>query len=446
MKKISYCLLAMVLFTTGVSAQVTIGSGKVPEKYSLLELVSHNKLGVRLPQIETTELRDDILTDAEKTNPLSQGLQIYNMETRCVETWNGSVWIQACPPEGPYVPPTPPILLTCGDQSIPVPEFMPYNLGADPSLDTPKKQMAYLASAGSTTTTNHGRVFGGRYQWGRKNHEYAINADYTLNAGTTKAAALNNPTYDENGQILTNNGINATDLHIYGGTNWNWAAGLVTQDRDKLWGNGEEKGTATTSPGGILYRGNTYQSPVKGKGDPCPTGWRVPTQDEWERLGAYDCNPIAAGSFNTSSYGRYGTIPNANSPFIWVPVVCGGGGSYAGKCIASNDWDYTGTNTGYAIYKKEDWENRPVQDPNVDLLSTTAISPEPFLFLPSAGQRRSDTGTVDRADGSAGYYWSSTVKGVDAHQLAFDSWRVSLADVDAYPRGMGNSVRCVADN
>ncbi len=105
---LSMAAAVMMLFATGAGAQVTIGSGDVPQKYSVLELISHNKLGVRLPQIETTDLRDDILTDAEKTNPLSMGLQIFNMETRCVETWNGSVWIQSCSGDGPVIPPPPP--------------------------------------------------------------------------------------------------------------------------------------------------------------------------------------------------------------------------------------------------------------------------------------------------------------------------------------------------
>ncbi len=110
MKKISYCFLAMVLFTTGVSAQVTIGSGKVPESFSALEVVGNNIHGLRLPRIETTARRDEIFTNAAgfQANNLAMGLQIFNLETRCVETWNGSVWIQSCPPEGPYVPPLPP--------------------------------------------------------------------------------------------------------------------------------------------------------------------------------------------------------------------------------------------------------------------------------------------------------------------------------------------------
>ena len=78
------------------SAQVTIGETKVPEIFSLLELISKNNKGLRLPQIETIAMRDAMADAAFKASPLSQGLQIFNMETKCVETWNGFAWISSC--------------------------------------------------------------------------------------------------------------------------------------------------------------------------------------------------------------------------------------------------------------------------------------------------------------------------------------------------------------
>jgi formylglycine-generating enzyme required for sulfatase activity len=38
----------------------------------------------------------------------ARGLQIFNTTTKCVETWNGSKWIEACPPEGPAESPISP--------------------------------------------------------------------------------------------------------------------------------------------------------------------------------------------------------------------------------------------------------------------------------------------------------------------------------------------------
>jgi len=79
-----------------LNAQVIIGAQKAPETFSLLELISNNSKGLRLPQIESTAKRDAMTDAAFKASPLSQGVQIFNMETKCVETWNGSVWIASC--------------------------------------------------------------------------------------------------------------------------------------------------------------------------------------------------------------------------------------------------------------------------------------------------------------------------------------------------------------
>jgi len=77
-----------------LNAQVTIGDNKPPEPFSVLELISNNK-GLRLPQIETTAQRDAVFTNAAgfATNPLAIGLQIFNLQTKRVEVWNGTTWI-----------------------------------------------------------------------------------------------------------------------------------------------------------------------------------------------------------------------------------------------------------------------------------------------------------------------------------------------------------------
>jgi len=79
-----------------LNAQVTVGANKASETFSLLELISKGSKGLRLPQIKTTAQRDAMTDDAFKASPLSRGLEIFNMETKCVETWNGSVWITSC--------------------------------------------------------------------------------------------------------------------------------------------------------------------------------------------------------------------------------------------------------------------------------------------------------------------------------------------------------------
>ncbi|MDR1372570.1 MAG: hypothetical protein LBJ17_05520 [Dysgonamonadaceae bacterium] len=103
MKKI---LLTMtVLFTLSAScafAQVTIGSLDDPQKFSILELVSTSG-GLRLPQLDIDQ-RDAL--DFEGHADEARGLQIFNIDTKCIETWNGAEWIMQC---------------DCGDHPCPPP-------------------------------------------------------------------------------------------------------------------------------------------------------------------------------------------------------------------------------------------------------------------------------------------------------------------------------------
>ena len=87
--------IALAICSTTLNAQVTIGADKSPESFSVLELISNNTHGLRLPQL-TTQQRDNITTTAFKENSLAEGLTIFNTDTKCVEVWNGTVWIVWC--------------------------------------------------------------------------------------------------------------------------------------------------------------------------------------------------------------------------------------------------------------------------------------------------------------------------------------------------------------
>jgi hypothetical protein len=105
MRKFNKIFILLALFGLSIcaTAQVTIGSNKAPETFSVLELISeNNNNGLRLPQM-TTEQRDAMADANFKANPEAMGLQIFNTCTKCVETWNGAKWISACAPvlDGP---------------------------------------------------------------------------------------------------------------------------------------------------------------------------------------------------------------------------------------------------------------------------------------------------------------------------------------------------------
>jgi formylglycine-generating enzyme required for sulfatase activity len=110
MKKLIFTAGFIALMSgAALNAQVTIGQDKSPEPFSVLELISNNARGLRLPQLSTQQ-RDDIAT-ANGTKPTMMGLQIFNIDTECVETWNGITWIQACYNNTPTVSPVP---TSCG--------------------------------------------------------------------------------------------------------------------------------------------------------------------------------------------------------------------------------------------------------------------------------------------------------------------------------------------
>jgi len=84
----------MLCGITSMTAQVTIGDDYAPQPFSVLELISNNTHGLRLPQM--TIAQRNAISDAYGSKEEMKGLTIFNIETNCVETWNGTVWISMC--------------------------------------------------------------------------------------------------------------------------------------------------------------------------------------------------------------------------------------------------------------------------------------------------------------------------------------------------------------
>jgi hypothetical protein len=75
---------------------VTVGDKKVPETFSLLEIVTTTqKGGLRLPQL-TTAQRDALNASLLAKPAEAKGLVIYNIESGCLEYWNNNKWISIC--------------------------------------------------------------------------------------------------------------------------------------------------------------------------------------------------------------------------------------------------------------------------------------------------------------------------------------------------------------
>ncbi|NDV95294.1 hypothetical protein D0T84_10220 [Dysgonomonas sp. 521] len=448
---LQYCLFAFLsMATLTARAQVTIGGNTPPHDFSILEILSNKKRGLRLPQLSTGERLELEGTEAFKQTKTdkARGLTIFNTTNFCVETWNGEKWIRVCAKmfnpiynvdsgttrlnsSGAFVngtgdtknrgtdvdhssmsagvfryarglgksydgldythvsgvkvtiPATTlatgsgelpvsvegtvssayagkafdiPITVTidevehqlyvrvttgCGaytseEKTIPSPDgdpswlqFQCFNLGTDQSLDpfTPNE-------------TLHGDL----YQWGRlaDGHE-------KRSSGVTDILATN---------IAATVPATVVGKFIYNGYSpFDWLYGGGNEAR---WGNGTQDETAS-----------------RGINDPCPDGWKVPTQKQWQSI------------YKASGNGT----PDAATANTWT-------------------WTDKGYKVGNALY------------------------------LPVGGMRHYHSGELDDVD-TFGKYWSSTVSGINAYGLSF--WSSDIAPGNIHHRVIAHSIRCVAD-
>jgi hypothetical protein len=302
--------------------------------------------------------------------------------------------------------------------------FLTYNLGANPNL-TPKEQMAYQSAFAFTNETRTDiTVYGGLYQWGRKDAAHSFRCDY---ADPANHPDLFTP------DLYTSETLYAADKFVWDSSGSNVSNNFCDwyfphdDASTTLWGNGK-----TVENGGNA-------SPTAGTNNPCPSGFRVPTQYEWALLGN-------EGGSSTSTSGDSFSVPNANgtpttSGLVWVPVKNG---------VPSTDWtsdnpentslDNYGNNNGYALYTSDTWQNGFTDSDKTSLIDPD--DPEPLMFLPAAGNRHYDNGRVCGA-GGYGNYWSSIV-GSDAGQYVYFS-RSEVNATYGNNRAYGLSVRCLSE-
>lgn len=96
LEKLGFLFFVLILqINANLLAQVTIGADVLPQPYSMLEIISNDKGGLRLPQL-SSENRDALTTASFKADPKAQGLAIFNTTTKCFEYWNGSRWVSLC--------------------------------------------------------------------------------------------------------------------------------------------------------------------------------------------------------------------------------------------------------------------------------------------------------------------------------------------------------------
>ncbi|NDV47490.1 hypothetical protein D0T49_10570 [Paludibacter sp. 221] len=432
-----FCLFQFSFFIFNTNAQVTIGADKAPESFSLLE-VTGTTGGFRLPQLTTVQ-RNALSVSGKD---LAEGLTIYNITTKCTDTWNGTAWIS-----------------NCGDNVAPQITTQPraFNwketegVGTLLGIGTDAATISVAATGIGTLT----------YQWyeitANQNAAPAPIAGETAATFTPDLSASGMRRYycqvtDANGNSINsdiaevavgcgaktvsggwskfmcyNLGATVTTIAAQKSTSsvvYSYGGSGVTPDDMKAspvygdlyqWGrttDGHEKRASTTSTttapvAGLTAGTNTFlkitsdpynwtsaptadlnwRNQKNGTYDPCPAGWRVPAQGEW------------------SDIFRGGSAPGAS-----------------GTAVANTwSWYSTGGTNGYEI--KPDGE------------TTT-------LFLPAAGNRYHYNGELYTV-GSGGGYWSGSLNSTYSLRLAFDGSNVYPAHTSG--RAHGFSVRCISE-
>ena len=231
--------------------------------------------------------------------------------------------------------------------------FMCYNLGVAENTKTMTiaQQMAYKPSGG--TASQDETVYGAFYQWGRT---------------TDGHEKRNSPSVDTKATVFDINGQASASSHVgkfvKGSNDWR------NPSSNTLWYNNGKTG-----------------------GDPCPPGWRVPTNTEW-------CS-IINGNTNSQT-----GIPTSGA-----------------TTASGNYWKWNSSGT-------QGWTVSPDGGSNIT------------LFLPAAGYRNYDN-TIQNVITYCSY-WSSTPD-VSPSSYYVSNSSTNLSPNTAYYRSAGMSVRCVAE-
>jgi uncharacterized protein (TIGR02145 family) len=224
---ILFCLLTGL--TASLSAQVAINSdGSSPEGSAMLEVKSTDK-GF-LPPRMTTAQRDAIGSPAE-------GLTIFNTDCNCLQFYNGSLWFDAC--SGGVTP---------GPESdCSTPGFIAPFLSAEETavvdVTNPATSLTWMdRNLGAMTAARSSAdcwAYGNLYQWGRasEGHEDRSSGITSTNATT----ALPNDGNSWDGLFITEPD-----------SPYDWLSPQV----------------------GTLWQGTS------GPNNPCPAGYRLPTEAE----------------------------------------------------------------------------------------------------------------------------------------------------------------------
>jgi uncharacterized protein (TIGR02145 family) len=279
-----------------------------PEASSILDVESTTQ-GFLPPRMNTTE------RNAINGGAPAEGLTIYNTESKCLETYDGASWISIC--DGSVLTlanncdPTNPTAVVDVTNTFTGETWMDRNLGATAVTQTARgaypDDAAYIAAEEAS--------FGHLYQWGRAadGHQCRTSSTSTYDVFETTNPGVANFTNDPGnawyGQfILRNSGI----------VN-NWVDPSATD------------GTITVND---LWQG------VNGTNNPCPNGYRLPTEVELdaERLSWVEA-PISSTNNRAGAFASPLKLPAAGnrSRISGSLQLVGSDGRYWSSTVAGTD-------------------------------------------------------------------------------------------------------------
>ena len=213
-------------------------------------------------------------TEQDNIDSPAVGLMVYNTDEQCLEIYVGLGWRNLC--------------AVVGDEDVINPQtgaiWMDRNLGATTTTQTPRSDYPDNASY----ITAEGDSFGDLYQWGRAKEGHEVRTSSTTTNLANTADPITGGSWD--GLFITSTG--------------DW---LLTSD-DNLW------------------------QGLNGINNPCPSGYRLPTETEWNaELDSWDTQD-ANGAFDsilslplsgTRQSGPAGNPSGGSSGSYWSSTVSG---------------------------------------------------------------------------------------------------------------------------
>ena len=425
-------LFVAVLFALPLQAQVTIGDLTQPHPFSLLEIISKTSNvmgGLRLPQLtyaECAEIKTALTTPTVSPEDVAaaNGLVVFNIESNCLEFWNGNDWISVC--GGAFSPFIVPDDTQKGSGTLKgrtLFDIAESNFDGDCGLEATRKAVPSYADFAQASVNTQVYTFTAAASGSVSNVRYVITdpknlllpqpLSGTLIAGTMANSATTTLT------LHFRTDLNSPCSPVYGLTRENTAKVIIN----------------------IIYFDGTEDVKVQRtlKVQDCLFCGVYVAEGDWQEFMCYNMGAIENGDPFTQSpdlngdYYQWGcktpaiaaladpgatTLPGL--PTTWYGST--------GSVLDVNSTDKSATDPcpdGYRVPNQNEWAGvlNNTLNPKVDIGtwipdpgSATAFGGSMFgkaLFLPAAGYRPVDSNTAISGAlsqrGAIGYYWSSTV-------------------------------------